>query len=56
MKSLEEKLFMTKTKGITLRADQFEALRILSTATGKSINALLIGMIEEAMTGEKAQN
>lgn len=38
-----------KTKGITLRADQFEALRIVSAATGKSINAILVEMIRKAI-------
>ena len=42
-----------KTKGITLRADQFEALRIVSAATGKSINAILIEMIRKAIVEDK---
>ena len=42
-----------KTKGITLRADQFEALRIVSAATGKSINAILVEMIRKAIGEDK---
>lgn len=42
-----------KTKGIALRADQFEALRIVSAATGKSINAILIDMIKEDLSKEE---
>ena len=42
-----------KTKGITLRADQFEALRIVSAATGKSINAILVEMIRKAIEEDK---
>ena len=42
-----------KTKGITLRADQFEALRVVSAATGKSINAILVEMIRKAIREDK---
>ena len=42
-----------KTKGLTLRTDQAEALRIASAATGKSENAFLVEIIKERIEKEK---
>ena len=42
-----------KTRGLMLRTDQAEALRIASAATGKSENAFLVEIIRERIEKEK---
>ena len=42
-----------KTRGLMLRTDQVEALRIASAATGKSENAFLVEIIRERIEKEK---
>ena len=42
-----------KTRGLMLRTDQVEALRIASAATGKSENAFLVEIIRERIGNEK---
>ena len=42
-----------KTRGLMLRTDQVEALRIASAATGKSENAFLVEIIRERIGKEK---
>lgn len=42
-----------KTRGLMLRTDQAEALRIASAATGKSKNAFLVEIIRERIEKEK---
>ena len=42
-----------KTRGLMLRTDQVEALRIASAATGKSENAFLVEIIRERIKKEK---
>ena len=43
-----------KTRGLMLRTDQAEALRIASAATGKSENAFLVEIIRERIEKEKS--
>ena len=45
-----------KTRGLMLRTDQVEALRIASAATGKSENAFLVEIIRERIEKEKSMN
>ena len=45
-----------KTRGLMLRTDQAEALRIASAATGKSENAFLVEIIRERIEKEKSMN
>ena len=42
-----------KTRGLMLRTDQVEALRIASAATGKRENAFLVEIIRERIEKEK---
>lgn len=42
-----------KTRGLMLRTDQVEVLRIASAATGKSENAFLVEIIRERIEKEK---
>ena len=42
-----------KTRGLMLRTDQAEALRIASAATGKSENAFLVEIIRERIEKKK---
>ena len=45
-----------KTRGLMLRTDQVETLRIASAATGKSENAFLVEIIRERIEKEKSLN
>ena len=45
-----------KTRGLMLRTDQAEALKIASAATGKSENAFLVEIIRERIEKEKSMN
>ena len=45
-----------KTRGLMLRTDQVETLRIASAATGKSENAFLVEIIRERIEKEKSMN